>query len=445
MADSETQVADGAVAEVTEPAAEGEAVPKAEAGPAPEAGAAPTETPKTEAPEEKPKAPEYDIVPPKREMPESSFIAYHLRPPVVAADAGKQNQPGAAKVPKPGLPDGSIERIRKFAASQTGVYAAIGIGLGLLVGLIVAVIFLHPAGADAPNDMGAVNANEYGLKGQLTTNWNQRLEFHLTLEPSAPAVKAAFAANVSASPQPLSVNVQVKDPFGAVLCGDTVLVKFDPRNAPGGTLAEPGPKASKAEKEIATRNQIAHGFDLARLEGQELDREHGKDVFENNAGPDGQVASIGAQGILPCTRKQFENIASWGFTSNFPLVAPQAEPLSAAAGSGSDTGGTSQARAEAEKDAHAKSLANEKAKRRPPPPLPPIYIEGDDAIMWIDAAKGTIETRDGKVLVPDKTDAIAATLKGRDFPIPIHYRCDQTGNCSFVGVGAGVHHARLKR
>jgi hypothetical protein len=435
MADLETQVPGGAVAEGIEPVPEGEAVPKAEASPA-EPG-----KPKSENPEERPKAPEYATVAPKREMPESSFIAYQLRPPVVGAGEGGQNQRGA---PGARLPNGPFERIRKFATSQTGVYAAVGIGLGLLVGLIVAAIFLHPAGAGAPNDMGAVKANEYGLKGQLTTSWKERLEFHLTVEPSAPALKAVFAANVNASPQPLSVDVQVKDPFGAVLCGDTVLLKFDPRNATGGSVAEPDPKASKTVKEIAARKQIAHGIDLARLEGQELDREHGKDVFQNNIGPDGQVASISAQGILPCTRKQFENIASWGFTSNFPMVAPPAGLQNPA--TDSDAKGAASTGAASEKRSDADKVpAAGKEKRRPAPPLPPIYIEGDDAIMGIDAANGMIETRDGKALVVEKTDMIVSTLKGRDFPVPIHYRCDQMGNCSFAGVGTGVHHARLKR
>jgi hypothetical protein len=433
MADSEKQAPEGAVTEEKAP------VPGNETGPGTETGHAAPESPKSESPEERPKAPEYDIVPPKREMPESSFIAYHLSPTTGGENQSRQNHPGAPKAPEPGLTDASLERIKKFASSQTRVYAATGIGLGLLVGLIIAVTFLHPAGSGGPNDMGTVNANEYGLKGQLATDWKERLAFHVTIGPSAPALRAAFAANVNASPQPLSVTVQMKDPFGAVLCGDTVLLKFDPRNAPGIALAEPGPKASKAEREIATRKQIAHGIDLARLEGEELDREHGKDIFQNNTGPDGQIASISAQGILPCTRKQFENIASWGFTSNFPKVSPPAASLSP------DANGTPPADGKAEKDARARSSANEKARRRPALPLPPIYIEGDDAIMWIDAANGIIETRDGKALVLEKTDTIAAALKGRDFPIPIHYRCDQTGNCSFAGVGTGVHHARLKR
>jgi hypothetical protein len=82
------------------------------------------------------------------------------------------------------------------------------------------------------------------LKGHLTTDWKDKLEYHLTVEPSAPEQRTGFLADVSSSPRPLSIAVQVKDPFGAVLCGDTILLKYDPRNAPGNAPAELGPKAA---------------------------------------------------------------------------------------------------------------------------------------------------------------------------------------------------------
>ena len=123
----------------------------------------------------------------------------------------------------------------------------------------------------------------------------------------------AFSTDVNSSPRPLSVDIRVKDPFGANLCGTSILLKFDPRNGPAGATIEPGPKAGMAERDRALRSQIAQGLILSKLENQELDREHGKDIFQNDAGPDGQVASISAQGTLPCTKKQFDNIVSWSF------------------------------------------------------------------------------------------------------------------------------------
>ncbi len=237
----------------------------------------------------------------------------------------------------------------------------------------------------------------------------------------------------------------MKDPFGAVLCGDTILLKYDPRNSPSMAEATPDPKATRAEQAIATRNQIAQGLNLARMEGQELDREHDKNLFQDDVAPDGQVASISAQGVLPCTKKQFDNIASWGLTSNFPIVVqPVKNPNSAgnadAGGEFSNSDDSSGRKPEARKPRE-----EERAKRKPAPPEPPIYIEGDDAIMLIDASNGIIETREGKTLMLDKSDPILNALKGQDFPIPIHYRCDQAGNCTVAGVNTGVHRARLKR
>jgi hypothetical protein len=447
MTDSVNQAPGVENSEGEHPLPEGESVP-----PKPEEASG-------EAPEEKKPASEYDIVASKRLEPESNFASDHYQPDTAAAGAqgqGSQGQNAAGKQadPKARLSDASIEQIGKFASSQTRVYAVIGVGLGLLVGLIAAAILLHPGSPGGPNDMGTVNANEYGLKGHLTTDWKDKLEYHLTVEPSAPEQRTGFLADVSSSPRPLSIAVQVKDPFGAVLCGDTILLKYDPRNAPGNAPAELGPKAAgnatgriaRAAKERAARDAIAQGINLARLEGEELDREHGKNIFQDDVAPNGQIASISTQGILPCTKKQFDSIASWGLTADFPIVvqpvkSEESSPDSGANGESSTGDGASGM------TSGAKKLSNAaKAKRRPLPPAPPIYIEGDDAIVYIDAANGIIETSAGKALVLDKTDPVVSALKGRDFPISIHYRCDQLGACTFAAIGmAGDHRAKLKR
>ena len=391
--------------------------------------------------EAKPSRPEYDIVQSQREEPEDKFTAQHFQMAGAGAQAQGQKAAGEAPIAQPRLPEGPIQRLEKLAASQTKVYAAIGIGLGLLAGLAVAVIFLHPGGQGGPNDLGAVTSSAYGLKGHLVTKWGDKLEYHLTLEPSGPGQRAAFLAAVMDSPRPLSVGIQLKDPFGAVLCGNTILLKFDPRNAPVSAAPDPKPRSKKAAEAMAAQNQIAQSIDLARLEGQELDREHGKDVFQNNAGPDGQVASISAQGNMPCTKKQYDNIASWSFTSDFPIVAEQAQSPNPA--SGLIQNGEP---APAGKTPDAATLpVAKKIKREPAPKAPYIYIEGDDSIIWYDAAAGIVETSAGKALLVDRTNAGINTLKGREFPIDIHYRCDQAGNCTFAGIGLGVQHAKLRR
>jgi hypothetical protein len=437
MKDTEDRTAEAEAAEGTETL-----VAETASGPATVDGSTSPEKPQTErekpkneqsqeTPEgERRKAPEYEIIPPKQEMPETGFVTYPLLSALTDEDGKKGAAARREKLAR--LSKASLERIQKTAPAQTKVYAAAGIGMGLLAGLIVAVLLLHPNSATGANDMGSVDGASYGLKGRLTTSWNGHLQYRLTLEPMDANRAADFAANVNRSPKPLAIEVQAKDPFGAVMCSDTILLKFDPRNAPEMEVRKLGPDATKAQIALSQRDQIARGLALAKLEGQELDREHGQNLFQNDADKNGQLASISAQGVLPCTKKQFENFVSWGFTGNFPAVvqtSPNIAPETALA-----------------KRAETKNAAaRNREKRKQASPLSPIYVEGDDAIAWIDAPNGVIGTRGGKELRTDKSDAIAATLKGEDLPIPIHYRCDQEGNCTFSGGDRGVHHARLRR
>ncbi len=455
MTDSETRVPDGENAEATQPPPEPESVPPMQEEPRSEEAVATPPVPEYEVVPAKqadprneeaaatPPVPEYEVVQSKREQPESGFVAEQYRPVAVGGPAARQNGPIQSLGPQARLSGASIERIEKFASSQTRVYAATGVGLGLLVGLVVAAIFLRPGSPSLASDMGAVNSNEYGLKGRLATDWKDRLAYHLTIEPSAPELRAGFQSDVSASPRPLSIDVQVKDPFGKVLCGNTVLLKFDPRNAPTSLVTDPGPKATKAQKELAARNEIEQGLNLARLEGQELDREHGRDVFQADVGPDGKIASISNQGTLPCTRKQFDNIASWSFTTDFPILVKPAEDQGSLPDANAEPS-TPQESSAKNPDAD-KASSTAKTRRKPLAAGSRISVEGDDAIVWFDASNGIIETSAGKVLLLDKTDTIGNSIKGRDFPIQIHYRCDQTGACTFAGVGTGVHHARARK
>ncbi len=432
MADTETEVPE-AVAETPVPVATAEA-------PVPEGAKAGGEQPR---PEGEPR-PEYAVLPFKREEPESSFVAHHFYATGEPSPAQGPTATVEPSAPQANPIEGSAKHLQKFAASKTKVYAVMAVGLGLLVGLICAVFLIHPNGQNAPSDMGAVTVGANGLKGHLTLKWGDKLSYHLTVEPSDTGQYPAFLAAVDGSSRPLSVNLQLKDPFGAVLCGNTILVKYDPRNASPIVPTEPEPKNKRAAEDLATRNQIAQSLNLARLEGQELDREHGKDVFQNNIGTDGKVASIIAQGVLPCSKKQFDGTASWGFTTDFPIVAP---PVRAASSSLAGISNGDQAATGADnKSPDVSKLSAEKRARKEPLPLAPrIDIEGDDAIVWYDAAAGVVETSAGKALLVDRTNAGINSLKGREFPVDIHYRCDQTGNCTFAGIGLGVQHARLRR
>ena len=432
MADTETQVPES-VAEAQVPVAVGEAQ-------VPEGAKAEGEQPR---PEGQPR-PEYAILPSQREEPESNFVALQFHTAGTPAPAQEQTAPAESSVPKPSLSELPVKQIQKLTASKTKVYAAMAVGVGLLVGLICAAFFIHP-GQNGSNDMGAVTAGAYGLKGHLTLTWGDRLSYHLSVEPSEPGQYPAFLSAVNGSPRPLSVSILLKDPFGAVLCGNTILLKYDPRNAAPSVVSEPEPKNKRAAEDLATRNQIAQSLNLARLEAQELDREHGKDAFQNNVGADGKVASIIAQGVLPCSKKQFDSTASWIFTTNFPTVPPPVAATSAPPAANAH-GDQTAATGPDSKTSDASKLSAEKKTRKEPAPLAPrIDIEGDDAIVWYDASAGIVETSAGKALQVDRTNAGINSLKGREFPVDIHYRCDQAGNCTFAGIGLGVQHARLRR
>jgi hypothetical protein len=237
------------------------------------------------------------------------------------------------------------------------------------------------------------------------------------------------------------------------LCSDTILVKFDPRNAPASAPEGPMPKSAKAAQELAARSEIAREINLARLEGQELDRERGKTLFQNVLGKDGQVASISAQGVLPCKKKEVDRFASWGFTSDFPIVAKPAMSQDASSQDGpidpKANVNTAAAEEEARKNAEAEraaAAAAAKGRKKPAPPqLTPIFVEGDDQIVWVDPSGGVVETNGGKALILDKGDKLGAALKGGDLPIAIHYRCNEATGCTFSTVGLGIHHAQLRQ
>jgi hypothetical protein len=390
--------------------------------------------------------PGYEIIAPAKKDHDDNFIAEgHLHASDLIPHPEEQNAASEPATPDPPLLEAGVKPIKKFATSSARVIAAIGVGLGLLVGIVLAAIFWHPGGKGGQDDLGSINSSAYGLKGHLTMKWGDRLEYHLTVEPSDPGRHAAFAFAVINSPRPLALDIQLKDPFGAVLCGNTIVVPYDPRKATPVAASDPESKTGNADRGNGDDNQVEQGVNLARLESQEIGREHGKDIFQDDVGPDGQVASISAQGNLPCTKKQYDNTASWSFTPTFPTVAEQDELLNPGSGL-NENGNPSAGGDSSSKTSDALNPpASKKIRRVSLPPPSPIYIEGDDAIVGYDASMGILETSAGKAFAVDRTDAIAIALKGRDFPIDIHYRCDQTGACTFAGSGLGVQHAKLRR
>lgn len=164
-----------------------------------------------------------------------------------------------------------------------------------------------------PRDQGSVQAIAAGLSGRLATDWRDGARYRLSIEPADASLLPGFAMAVTSSPRPLSIGFELLDSAGAVLCGQNAVLRFD---------------AARAAIENAGGDSGA----IARLEAQELAREHGHDLFENVIGDNGQIAAIDVQGKMPCSQHALESAASWTFAADFPSVAEQAELLRGAGG-----------------------------------------------------------------------------------------------------------------
>jgi hypothetical protein len=95
--------------------------------------------------------------------------------------------------------------------------------------------------------------------------------------------------------------------------------------------------------------------------------------------------------------------------------------------------------------ARASSTASAARKKKAAIQLLPFTVEGDDAIVDFDAAQGVIATRGRKTFFLDKAAGAAADSAWQDYPVNIHYRCDQSSNCTLTHSGLGGLRARMKR
>jgi hypothetical protein len=327
------------------------------------------------------------------------------------------------------------ERMRNFAESQTRVYAAIGVGLGILLGVIVAGLAWFTSTPNGRYDLGSVPLDTAGLKGHLFVEWDKQLNYRLSIEPSDPARQAAFALAVANSPHPLSIVVHLQDSQGFVMCSKEVLLKFDAVNA--AQLAPPNPDAQGGKTDAATTAspQSAPGIDPAQSEAQEAAREKDKDIFKNQARPDGQITGLNAQGAIPCPAGSYEKAVSWSFLSTFPTVAEQDDMLERQKELQAN-GGRPPAQA---------SVVRNKMAAKPAQKLLPFSIEGDDAIVDFDASRGIIETTAGKAFFIDRAGGAVSDSRWQDYPVEIHYRCDRSSECVLMHPGAGALHVRLRQ
>jgi hypothetical protein len=412
-----------------------------------------TVDPKNEASEFQGPVSSYQVVEAKPIASDQRFVASELDEeedqtapvtaapePVVKAKAPKRIARQAA----------SAVRTVKYEAEQverssTKMYVMLAAGLGILTSLaIVAFVLMPGKSADTTYDMGSVTSTSNGLKGHLTTNWGDQLSYKLSIEPSDASQLDAFVTAINNPPQPISVSLQLKDVSGSILCDTPVLLKYDPlKKIPNVVTRDDSArtgnaKNAKIDESVQTQAEVERALNNARLVGQELNREHGKDIFQPVNGDDGQISSIASQGTLPCSKKQYQSAASWAFVTNFPSVLQTAGPQN------SDTNDNLDAFGVAPKTSGS-TEAERRVTRRVPLPNSHFSVEMDDALVGYQTATGIVETRAGKSFLVEKRDLVASSLKGVELPIPIHYRCDQLGACSLAGLNSGIQRAWLER
>jgi hypothetical protein len=360
---------------------------------------------------------EPSVQPPEPVPPEAADPAVKAAPP-----AGEDDPETLADVD----PAPQVEAVSNRALNPTHIYIAAAVGFGILLGVIFAASSWFENRANGPYDLGQVSSAAVGLQGQLYTKWDEKLEYRLTLEPIDSPRHAQFALAVTHPARPLSIVIQLKDALGFVTCGREILVKFDARNAAALNLPIPG-----AQPGSASASPAAADFD--RLAAQELDRQKGKDIFQNEIGPDGLASSISAQGELPCTRKAYDSTVAWSFSLNFPLIDEQ------------DDWFRRQTQPQASV-ARQTAAARRRARPTNEEEQSAFYVEGDEVMAGFDASAGTIETNGGKTFLIDKPAGQALAPGWQVYPANLHYRCDQSDICTLTrGNSAGVLHARLKR
>jgi hypothetical protein len=286
----------------------------------------------------------------------------------------------------------------KPAAKKSYFFAALIAILVTLVTVAIAARYWIAENSSGRYNLGTVVSSPDGLNGHLFTEWDGRLEYRIRIEPGDQSQLAGFALAVSHAPRPVSFYIQLLDPHDFALCSANILLKYEPSNA-----------------------------------AEELEREHGKDLFQNELDRDGHIVAIRSRGVLPCSKSAWVKAVSWNFTSNFPSLDEQSALEDASA----------EAQASAAK-LPSQIAARKKKTLRSAQNLASYSIEGDDAIVEYDVTRGIIETSGGKTFFTYKSGKDVDS-SWHDYPVSIHYRCDRTSTCTLMHAGAGALSARMSR
>jgi len=348
------------------------------------------------------------------------------QPPAVVTEG--EAAPGTPIEPPPtdGLPELEEAGVAKPPSFKTYRFAVIGALLGVVfVVLIMAMtgLFSNPP---APFDLGTIRSDGVGLKGRLFTKWeDKKLEYRLSFEPTYPEQKQGFSYAVGNSPRPLAISIQLLDAMGFALCTRNILLAYDPgKSAAAAAAADAGADPGKAD------GQSVPSANLDQLRAAEAQREKGNDIFLNQTGSDGQVASLTAEGVIPCSKSAYEKATTWSFQPDFPSLAEQTELLK---------------QSKVQVAVEQKAVARKKKPVKPGAPLR-FSVEGDDVIVDYDVSAGILEGSSGQNFYIEKDAGQAIQAVWQNLPARIHYRCEATVGCTLTRDGSGASvRAKMRR
>ncbi len=72
-------------------------------------------------------------------------------------------------------------------------------------------------------------------------------------------------------------------------------------------------------------------------------------------------------------------------------------------------------------------------------------VEGTQTVADFDSPAATIQTYEGESFALDKAASDTTAVSWLEYPSDVHYRCDQSGNCTLQRSGAVVSNARRTR
>ena len=321
--------------------------------------------------------------------------------------------------PQPVLRPGALRSSRvvgQGTAKRLPQLAMVLLGAAILAAIILAVTMMDKPTSAAPafQDLGPGVSNIAGLKGHLVARWEKHAQYMLSFEPLFGIYKPGFSYTVGHPPGPLWINVRLLDSTGYALCGKQIEFRLNPArtNVDLSLLHQPDAKM------VEVSNHPSGGSSAGTQPQQPAVRTI--DLFQNQMGDNGQVASVFAQGVLPCSEDQYKKFNYWDFSTNFPSLEQQDALMKAPAIAAARA---AEAAREAEKRREARS--------------PHFYVEGDTSVDSYESASATLVAGTGQSFILTRRNESPTADAWAANNSRIHYKCDTQANCTLTRAGDG--------